>query len=95
MCARAWAWKGRTAARKILKMVAKRGEGPWTRERRKAQVRIRKVELSKFVPPMESLEKRRQNSAPLDENDPVEYAVETRRLCNAARDRTSRVLVRG
>ena len=66
-------------------------------EKKKARVRIRKLELSKFVAFVKPLAKRRRSSASLGENDPVEYAIKTRRLCNAVRahDRTSRVLVGG
>ena len=63
-------------------------------EEKKAQLRIRKLEVAKFVSFAKALAKRWENKDSLDDKDPMEYAIKTRRLRNAVRahDRTSRVL---
>ena len=58
------------------------------------KLRVRKLDVSKFVAPAEAPAKRRRSRESIDVNGPVGYAIKTRRLCSAARasDRTDRVL---
>ena len=75
-------------------MVKNSGKDSGVPEKKKAQLRIRKLEVSKFVSFVKALAMRRKSKESLDDKDPVEYTIKTRRLCNAVRahDRTSRVL---